>query len=285
MKKRWLLLIILIMLLAACNENGDEKNNESNDTNNVPVEVVENLPVRPENLTTVTVTHVVDGDTVDLADGTRIRLIGINTPELDQPYYDEATQFTRALLESKQVGLELDADELDQYDRTLAYLWIGDELANYTIVRSGWANSLSIQPNVKYAVYIEQAQEKAAAEGAGIWQQSQATVAIDFVQYDPQGPDEENMNDEYVRLYNNGTVEINIAGFTVSDESRRVYTFGDLTLLPNGRVTLHSGCGVDTPPSQVFWCADDPVWNNSGDTVYVYDTEGRLVVREVISGR
>lgn len=284
MKKRWLLLII-IMLLAACNKNGDEKNDESNDTSNIPVEAVENLPVRPENLTTVTVTHVVDGDTVDLADGTRIRLIGINTPELDQPYYDEATQFTRALLENKQVGLEFDADELDQYDRTLAYLWIGDELANYTIVRSGWANSLSIQPNVKYAVYIEQAQEKAAAEGAGIWQQSQATVAIDFVQYDPQGPDEENMNDEYVRLYNNGTVEINIAGFTVSDESRRVYTFGDLTLLPNGRVTLHSGCGVDTPPSQVFWCADDPVWNNSGDTVYVYDTEGRLVVREVISGR
>ncbi|MCL4877323.1 MAG: thermonuclease family protein [Anaerolineae bacterium] len=284
MKKRWLLLII-IMLLAACNKNGDEKNDESNDTSNIPVEAVENLPVRPENLTTVTVTHVVDGDTVDLADGTRIRLIGINTPELDQPYYDEATQFTRALLENKQVGLEFDADELDQYDRTLAYLWIGDELANYTIVRSGWANSLSIQPNVKYAVYIEQAQEKAAAEGAGIWQQSQATVAIDFVQYDPQGPDEENMNDEYVRLYNNGTVEINIAGFTVSDESRRVYTFGDLTLLPNGRVTLHSGCGVDTPPSQVFWCADDPVWNNSGDTVYVYDTEGRLVVREVVSGR
>lgn len=284
MKKRWLLLII-IMLLAACDKNGDEKNDESNDTSNIPVEAVENLPVRPENLTTVTVTHVVDGDTVDLADGTRIRLIGINTPELDQPYYDEATQFTRALLENKQVGLEFDADELDQYDRTLAYLWIGDELANYTIVRSGWANSLSIQPNVKYAVYIEQAQEKAAAEGAGIWQQSQATVAIDFVQYDPQGPDEENMNDEYVRLYNNGTVEINIAGFTVSDESRRVYTFGDLTLLPNGRVTLHSGCGVDTPPSQVFWCADDPVWNNSGDTVYVYDTEGRLVVREVVSGR
>lgn len=284
MKKRWLLLII-IMLLAACNENSNEKNDESNDTSNIPVEAVENLPIRPENLTTVTVTHVVDGDTVDLADGTRIRLIGINTPELDQPYYDEATQFTRALLENKQVGLEVDADELDQYDRTLAYLWIGDELANYTIVRSGWANSLSIQPNVKYAVYIEQAQEKAAAEGAGIWQQSQATVAIDFVQYDPQGPDEENMNDEYVRLYNNGTVEINIAGFTVSDESRRVYTFGDLTLLPNGRVTLHSGCGVDTPPSQVFWCADDPVWNNSGDTVYVYDTEGRLVVREIISGR
>jgi micrococcal nuclease len=283
-KKRWLLLII-IMLLAACNENSNEKNDESNDTSNIPVEAVENLPIRPENLTTVTVTHVVDGDTVDLADGTRIRLIGINTPELDQPYYDEATQFTRALLENKQVGLEVDADELDQYDRTLAYLWIGDELANYTIVRSGWANSLSIQPNVKYAVYIEQAQEKAAAEGAGIWQQSQATVAIDFVQYDPQGPDEENMNDEYVRLYNNGTVEINIAGFTVSDESRRVYTFGDLTLLPNGRVTLHSGCGVDTPPSQVFWCADDPVWNNSGDTVYVYDTEGRLVVREIISGR
>ncbi|MBZ0307473.1 MAG: lamin tail domain-containing protein, partial [Anaerolineae bacterium] len=85
-------------------------------------------------------------------------------------------------------------------------------------------------------------------------------------------------------LYNNGTVEINIIGFTVGDDSRNTYTFEDLVVPPNGRVTLHTGCGVDSS-SQVYWCSDAPVWSNAGDTVYVYDPTGLLVVREVIAGR
>ncbi len=287
MKKHFWGLILIVLILAACNGNGEENDDvpENTDSENIAVEAVENVPARPEDLESARVEKVIDGDTVDLADGTRIRLIGINTPELEQPYYEEATEFTRSLLEGREVGLEFDIEQKDQHDRTLAYLWIGDQLANYVIVRSGWANNLSIQPNVKYEVYIEQAQEKAAAAGIGIWQPSQATVAIDFVQYDPPGPDEEKMNEEYVRLYNNGTVEINIIGFTVGDDSRNIYTFGDVVLPPNGRVTLHTGCGVDTPPSRVYWCSDAPVWNNAGDTVYVYDPTGRLVVREVIAGR
>lgn len=286
MKKHFWGLILIVLFLAACNGNDENKEDESENTDseNAAVEAVENVPVRPESLESARVEKVIDGDTIDLDDGTRIRLIGINTPELEQPYYEEATQFTRSLLEGREVGLEFDIEQTDQFDRTLAYVWVGDQLANYAIVRAGWANGLSIQPNVKYEVYLEQAQEKAAAEGAGIWQRSQAALAIDFVQYDPPGPDEEKMNEEYVRLYNNGTVEINIVGFTVGDDSRNTYTFKDLMVPPNGRITLHTGCGVDTS-SQIYWCSESPVWSNAGDTVYVYDPTGLLVAREVIAGR
>lgn len=282
MKKR-LLLMLMLLILAAC--TGEKNNNESDDDNAVPIVPVENLPVRPENLSEATVDDVIDGDTVELSDGTRVRLIGINTPEMEQPYYEEATAYTRSLLEGKTVGVEMDVEELDQFDRTLAYLWVGDKLANYEITRAGYANGLSIAPNIKYEVYITQAEEKAIAEAVGIWQQGQTSLVVDFVQYDPPGPDEEVLNEEYVRLYNSSSVEINVAGFTVSDDSRNVYTFGEVVVRPNERVTIFTGCGVDQPPSRLYWCSDSPVWSNSGDTVYVYDAAGGLLDRQVLAGQ
>ncbi len=286
MKVRFLIyVLVLILVTAACTEEGSDS---SDDTNNNSTGgdfvAVENVPVRPANLPESRVDEVIDGDTVDLEDGTRIRLIGINTPERDQPYYDDASNFTQSLLEGQTVGIEYDVEETDQYDRTLAYLWVGDKLANYEIVRAGYANDFSLPPNVKYEVYFAQAVEKAIAEGKGIWQAGQASLAIDFVQYDPPGPDDERINEEYVRIYNASSAPLEIAGFTVSDDSRNVYTFGDIILQPNERVTIFSGCGVDTPPSRVYWCSQSPVWNNSGDTVYINDPQGLLVARQVVVG-
>lgn len=287
--KMILLAIFIVVMTAACNESDDsdngEENNESSNNSGGVFLPVENLPVRPEGLPEETVEEVIDGDTVELGDGTTVRLTGINSPERDQPFYEEATAYTRSLLEGKTVGVEMDVEPEDQYGRTLAYLWIGDRLASYEIVRAGYANRLSIAPNIKYEVYIEQAEEKAVAEGAGIWQQGETSLAIDYIQYDPPGPDEEKMDEEYVRLYNSSNVEINISGFTVSDDSRNEYTFGDVVVQPNERVTLYTGCGVDTPPSRLYWCADTPVWNNAGDTVYVYNAQGQLLDREVFAGQ
>jgi endonuclease YncB( thermonuclease family) len=94
-------------------------------------------PSQPNGLETVTVARVVDGDTIELTNGRRVRYIGINTPERDQPYYPEATALNRQLVEGKNVQMEFDLETFDQYGRSLAYIWSEGVLVNLEIVRLG----------------------------------------------------------------------------------------------------------------------------------------------------
>jgi micrococcal nuclease len=110
------------------------------------------------------VTRVVDGDTahveIDGRDVT-VRFIGIDTPESvapDQPvecYGREASAYTRDRLE-------------DRYGRTLAYVWLGDELINETLVRQGYALVTTFPPNVEYVGRFTAAQRDAREHGRGL---------------------------------------------------------------------------------------------------------------------
>jgi endonuclease YncB( thermonuclease family) len=104
----------------------------------------------------VTVTDVVDGDTIDVSaqvEGTnRIRLIGVDTPEVfggEEPCGPESSDFTTEQLEGQDVTLEFDEDRVDPYDRALAYVWVPDldgELFNETLVRRGLARVSTSNP-------------------------------------------------------------------------------------------------------------------------------------------
>ena len=150
------------------------------------------MPHKPSGLAAASVVRVVDGDTlvVRLADGrsTRVRMIGIDTPELRpsdkltrdaqrsgqdaaaiQALGAKAAAFTKKHLTGRRVEMERDATALDRYGRALAYVWVGDELYNLVIVREGFAGLLTIPPNVKYAGTLA-ACHRAAREGRrGLW--------------------------------------------------------------------------------------------------------------------
>jgi micrococcal nuclease len=116
---------------------------------------------------------VADGDSFRCADGRRVRLIGIDSPESQQrPYGDQAR---RALLELLRAGpavhLESDVAPTDRHGRLLAYVWIGPVLVNEAMVRDGWAVLYTVPPNVKYADRLGRAQNEARARGAGLWSQ------------------------------------------------------------------------------------------------------------------
>lgn len=124
------------------------------------------------------VTRVVDGDTVQvLFDGREldVRLIGIDTPETVKPgdpvecFGPEASAFTEDRLEGREVRLEFDVERLDPFDRTLAYVWLGDELFNETLVREGYALVTTFPPNVRYVERFHGAQRVAREEGLGLW--------------------------------------------------------------------------------------------------------------------
>ncbi len=122
------------------------------------------------------VERVVDGDTVVLASGERVRYIGMDTPELHHPrkpveaYAREAMEFNRRLAEGKPVRLEFDVERRDKYGRLLAYVYLQDgTFVNAELVRQGYAHILTIPPNVKHADLFLKYQREAREAHRGLW--------------------------------------------------------------------------------------------------------------------
>lgn len=121
-----------------------------------------------------TVVRIVDGDTLEVADGERVRLIGIDTAELKSAecYADEARRHLEQLLPpGTAVRLAYDAERHDRYGRTLAYVYrLHDGLhANLAMAEDGFALQLTIPPNVAHADEIGEAVAAARAEARGLW--------------------------------------------------------------------------------------------------------------------
>lgn len=128
----------------------------------------------------VTVSRVVDGDTVEISpsiDGIEdVRLIGVDTPEThhprygEQPYGQRASEFTASELEGRSVALEFDVERVDDYGRLLAYVWTsGDSMFNEVLVREGYAQVATFPPNVEYTDRFLDAQRQARREQRGLW--------------------------------------------------------------------------------------------------------------------
>lgn len=134
-----------------------------------------------------TVEHIVDGDTIDVTiggDEERIRLIGIDTPEIahaasgDRPaqvaecFGDEAHRYTESLLPvGTPVRLERDVVPRDDYGRMLAYVYRAADgiFVNYEIIRHGFAQPLTIPPNVAFSDLMVEAARDAERDDAGLW--------------------------------------------------------------------------------------------------------------------
>ncbi|MDI3543444.1 MAG: micrococcal nuclease [Candidatus Atribacteria bacterium] len=124
---------------------------------------------------TYLVTRVIDGDTIELANGEKVRYIGIDTPELHHPqkdveyYAQEAYEANRKLVEGKRVRLELDVEERDRYGRILAYVYVDDLMVNEWLVANGYARVATFPPNVKYAERFLQLEREARQAKVGLW--------------------------------------------------------------------------------------------------------------------
>jgi micrococcal nuclease len=127
------------------------------------------------------VVKVVDGDTIHVRVAGRVekvRYIGVNTPEVhhpskgEQPGGREAAALNRALVAGRQVRLELDVQERDRYGRLLAYVWIGETMVNAELVRRGYAQVMTIPPNVRHQEFLVKLQRDARQAERGLWRRS-----------------------------------------------------------------------------------------------------------------
>jgi micrococcal nuclease len=137
----------------------------------------ENLRIRPpsEKLQEVVITRVIDGDTVEVTGGRKVRFIGIDAPESVHPnqptacFGSESARFAQSLLEGKRVHLEKDLSETDRYKRLLRYVWLGDLLINEYLVKEGYAIASTYPPDVKYQLIFSEAQKYARENNKGMW--------------------------------------------------------------------------------------------------------------------
>ena len=121
------------------------------------------------NETAVLVTRVIDGDTIEIEGGYRVRYIGIDTPEISESYYLKATEANRSLVEGKKIRLEKDVEDKDEYGRLLRYVWVDSIMVNAELVRLGYAYSYSYPPNLKYQSYFLQMEKEAREHKRGLW--------------------------------------------------------------------------------------------------------------------
>ena len=132
--------------------------------------------VSPEDGEWVMVTKIVDGDTIHVDGGRKIRYIGMDTPETKhprkglEPYGKEATEANRKLVEGKRVLLVKDVRDIDGFKRELRYIFLEDgTFVNLKLVEDGFARVATYPPDVKYADIFVEAERNAREENRGLW--------------------------------------------------------------------------------------------------------------------
>jgi len=137
----------------------------------------------------------VDGDTchVQLINGRKeaVRFIGINTPELNQPYGKEASDYTKTQLLNKKVYLEKDISQRDRYSRLLRYIWLNpieevteeeikSNMFNAILLLEGYAQADIYPPDIKYSDYFRRFEEEAKENNRGLWGENKEIELIEL---------------------------------------------------------------------------------------------------------
>ena len=228
----------------------------------------------------VTVTEVIDGDTIGVTyNGLHesVRLLGIDASETGEAYNAEATAALKKLVGGKTARLEFDVVRRDQYDRLLAFVWVGSTTANAEMLRLGLATIYTVPPNVKYVEVLRAAQDEAQAARRGMWgAPAGSPLEIVSIHSNAEGNDNNNLNDEYVVF--KALVAGTLAGYAVEDQTGHRYDFPDRVFQKGQAFTLHTGSGTDTQTDLYWNMSKSAVWNNDGDTVKVLDPQGHVVL-------
>ena len=228
----------------------------------------------------VVVTSVADGDSFRAESPTgeiEVRLLGINSPELDECHGDAAKEALVDLIDGRTIGLATEP-ELDQFDRVLARAVVDGNYVNLQMVSNG--HSLVVTDGSTDRGTLLEAEEGARTSEVGMWASEicgaegpRAMLDITAIDFDPAGADD----DESVTIVNSGNGPVALLGFVLRDESSvNRFEFPDIVLEQGGELVVVRGCDAGEEAT-LPWCTEQPVWNNDGDTALLLDQAGRIV--------
>jgi len=198
---------------------------------------------------TAKIDRIIDGDTI-VSNKTSIRLLGINTPERGEKYYQEAKEFLEGLLLNKTVKLEFGKDKYDKYDRLLAYVFLDEENINLKLIEKGFANYYFYSGKDKYSNDLLDAWSFCIKKNINLCEKSEDKCS-DCIELKPGNT-----------LKNNCNFECNIYNWQIKGEGRKIFVFSE-EILKGGKEILF-----------------ELELTNTGDTLFLRDAEGGLVLWE-----
>jgi endonuclease YncB( thermonuclease family) len=212
----------------------------------------------------INIERIIDGDTVVVSDGRHIRLLGINTPEKGEMYSSEAKEFLSSLVLNRTIILEYGKEKEDLYERTLGYLSFEGRSVNVEMVRNGFANIYIYDEDIK-TEELRNAWKECMQKNVNLCRKSEnaCSFCVDV-----------EIKNQTVIITNKCNRECNITNWTIKDEGRKKFYFPSFSLKGEVKVT----CGKGENKNNEFFWKEDYVWTETGDTLFLRDEEGRLIL-------
>lgn len=203
----------------------------------------------PNILQKISLNRVIDGDTIEIENGLKIRLSGINVPEKGMPGYEDATNFLKTNLESQEIYFENAGT--DRYGRYLGYIFVNNQNINQKILENGLGHLYYYEKDNHYSK-LKQAEQKAHNNQLGIWQKSSTSDCFKLIELDYYDKDDKN---ETLTLQNNCNKEISV---TIKDDATHIYK--------------------EKIPKGIWEKTFKDIFNDDGDTLYIWDEQGKIIV-------
>jgi len=237
--------------------------------------------------TRVPVVRVLDGDTFEVRlDGEIeiIRMLGVNTMETGACHASEAKAFLANLIDGGNVTLSADDSDVEIRDRLARWVDVGDLDVGLELIRAGHALAMGHATETERSTLYTDAAAEARSRGVGIWDDDGCaagpSTGIDVelvVRWDGEGDDRDNVNGEWIDVYNASSTSLPLDGWHVRDTATRFYDFPAGTRVPAlSTLRIRVGRGVNTSTTQ-FWGLDAPIFNNeASESAYLVDPDGDI---------
>lgn len=227
----------------------------------------------------VVIERVIDGDTVTYktnnSEEKHVRLLGINTPEIGENYYSEAKEFLKKRILNKSVELVYEGEDTDRYGRELAFVFIKNKNINLEIVEKGLGNYyFPSGKNKNYRDFVDAWKDCLKKEtNLCEFSEKECSECIKVKDFDKW--------EQEIVFYNSCDFECDLTNWSVKDEGRKKYLFPDFILNSKEGVVLKVEDGQNTD-NTLYWRGEDYVLTASGDTIFLRDEKGKLILWKII---
>jgi len=204
---------------------------------------------------TVVVQRIIDGDTIEIENKTSVRLLGINTPEKGEKYYQEAKNFLENLVLNKTIGLEAGREDKDKYQRELRYVFLNGENINVKLIEQGFANSYFPSGKDKYSEEFYQAWERCLIKNVNLCEKSKDKCGncIELKSF--------NYKNGEIVIYNKCSFDCDLNNWLVKAEGRK-------KIILNKTIENKKELKI----------SEEDIWTDSGDSLFLRDENGKLVL-------